>query len=105
MSNSFDIIYSLRKRNLLVQGGKRKKPASGYSDILLTSSRGLDTVLSIPRSLSQRPKLQEWFKFNDTTYVSPGPIVKDLAGNFYMGNIFGIRISKLDVNGNLLEQY
>ena len=105
MSNSFYAIYSLRKRNVLVQSGTRKKPVSGYSDILLGGSRGLDTILTIPLLLSQGPRLQEWFRFNDVTYVSPGPIVRDLAGNFYMGNIFGIRISKLDVNGNLLEQY
>jgi hypothetical protein len=107
MSNSFDTLYSLRKRNLLVQGGRRKKPVSGYSDVILTSSRGLDSILTstIPIQITQIPRLQKWFNFDASTYVSPGPIVRDIVGNFYIGNIYGSRITKVDGNGNVLQQY
>jgi len=102
LDRSFDAIYTLKKRNLIAVTGKGKKPMYSSDDILLTRQTGLETILA---NSVTNPTYELWIKFNVSIYNSPGPMDTDGQGNFFIGNIYASKITKVDSNGNLLAQY
>jgi sugar lactone lactonase YvrE len=104
---SFSTLYALKKRNLLTQVGRGKKPAYSSEELILTNQRGFDSILRNPTIILS---LEIWIKFDASTfqtYIFPGPIAPDGQGNFYIGNTYSptSQITKVDSNGKYLANY
>jgi hypothetical protein len=114
-TNTFDAIYSARKRNLFnqtLQGNKLNFFSS--TEIILARSTGLDSVLA-PKGTGitvaeEDPVLTQWITFDAVTkYIQSGPMASDGAGNFFIGGVYTTgpqgRIVKVNSSGNELAVY
>jgi hypothetical protein len=112
LDNSFDAMYTLRKRNLLNQTGKGKKTSYSSDELILSRLTGLDDVL---RNITGKPQIigpiTEWTSSDPISprFIFPGPIIPDGQGNYYIGSINNPGTSglivKVDSNGNKIASY